>query len=74
MPGSTEMRAKASIYVEFGVPCVCVFDLERQTVDAYEHGARRNLTAAETLTCQTLPGCSERIGDIFHRAGFDADS
>ena len=68
------MRAKASIYVEFGVPCVCVFDLERQTMDAYEHGARRNLTAAETLTCQTLPGCSERIGDIFHRAGFAADS
>ena len=70
----TEMRAKASIYVEFGVPCVWVFDLERQTVDVYERGVRRNLAAADRLTCETLPQFSERIGDLFARAGFDADS
>ena len=70
----TEMRAKAAIYVEFGVPCVWVFDLERQTVDVYERAERRGLASADQLTCETLPGFSERIGDLFQRAGFDADS
>lgn len=70
----TEMRAKAAIYVEFGVSCVWVFDLERQTVDVYERAKRRSLTAADQLTCETLPGFSERVGDLFQRAGFDVDS
>ena len=70
----TEMRAKAAIYVEFGVPCVWVFDLERQTVDVYERAERRSLAAADQLTCETLPGFSERIGDLFQRAGFGVDS
>ena len=70
----TEMRAKAAIYVEFGVPCVWVFDLERQTVDVYERAERRSLAAADQLTCETLPGFSERIGDLFQRAGFEVDS
>ena len=70
----TEMRAKAAIYVEFGVPCVWVFDLERQTVDVYERAERRGLAAADQLTCETLPGFSERIGDLFQRAGFEVDS
>lgn len=69
----TEMRAKASIYLAFGVPCVWVFDLERQTVDVYEGGDRRTLSAADTLTCETLPGFAERIGDLLVRAGFELD-
>ncbi|MBA4181347.1 MAG: hypothetical protein C0506_12220 [Anaerolinea sp.] len=69
----TEMRAKAAIYLGFGVPCVWVFDLERQTVDVYEAGERRTLTAAETLTCQTLPGFAERIADLLARAGFEVE-
>ncbi len=66
-----EMRGKASIYVEFGVPCVWVFDLERLTVDVYEAGERRTLTPADHLTCGTLPGFSERVGGLFQRAGFE---
>ena len=69
----TEMRAKASIYVEFGVPCVWVFDLERQTVDVYEAGERRTLSAPDMLSCATLPGFSERIGDLLERAGFEVE-
>lgn len=69
----TEMRAKAAIYLDFGAPCVWVFDLERQTVDVYEAGERRTLTASDTLTCKTLPGFSERIGDLLARAGFEVD-
>ena len=69
----TEMRAKASIYVEFGVPCVWVFDLERQTVDVCEGGERRTLTAADALSCATLPGFGERIGDRLARAGFEVE-
>ena len=69
----TEMRAKASIYLGFGVPCVWVFDLERQTVDVYERGDRRGLTASDQLTCETLPGFSDSIGDLFQRAGFEAE-
>ena len=67
----TEMRAKASIYLGFGVPCVWIFDLERQTVDVYEGGDRRTLTATDTLSCDTLPGFAERIGELLARAGFE---
>ena len=69
----TEMRAKASLYLGFGVPCVWVFDLERQTVDVYESGERRTLTATDTLSCDTLPGFAERIGEIHARAGFEVE-
>ncbi len=67
----TEMRGKASIYLEFGVPCVWVFDLERLSVDVYEKGERRTLTTPGLLTCATLPGFSERVGELFQRAGFE---
>ena len=69
----TEMRAKASIYLEFGVPCVWGFDLERQTVDVYEAGERRTLSATDMLSCATLPGFAERIGDLLERAGFEVE-
>ncbi len=69
----TEMRAKASIYLGFGVPCVWIFDLERQTVDVYEGGDRRTLTATDTLSCETLPGFAERIGELLARAGFELE-
>lgn len=67
----SEMRSKAAVYVEFGVSCVWVFDLERQTVDVYEGGERRTLTARDTLTCRTLAGFEERIQDLFARAGLE---
>jgi Uma2 family endonuclease len=70
----TEMRAKAAVYIQFGVPCIWVFDLERQTVDIYEAGERRTLTTADTLTSATLPGFAERIGELFARAGFELEA
>lgn len=69
----SEMRSKASVYVNFGVPCVWVFDLERQTVDVYENGDRKTLMPTDTLRCATLPGFSEQIGDLFARAGFEVE-
>ena len=69
----TEMRAKASIYLGFGVACVWIFDLERKTVDVYEGGDRRSLTAADTLSCDTLPGFAERVGELLARAGFELE-
>ena len=69
----TEMRAKASLYLGFGVPCVWVFDLERQTVDVYESGERRTLTATDTLSCETLPGFAEGVGELLARAGFEVE-
>ena len=50
-----------------------IFDLERKTVDVYESGARRTLTAADTLSCDTLPGSAERVGELLARAGFELE-
>lgn len=69
-PGQSrrEMRAKAELYVRFGVPSVWVFDLERETVDVYENGARRTLAGDDRLETAAVPGFSVVVSSLFDLA------
>jgi Uma2 family endonuclease len=63
--GRRDARAKVDIYLRFGVRSVWVFDLQRESVDVYEDGGRRTLTAAEPLTTTVVPGLAIDLGVLF---------
>lgn len=66
-PGQSraELRAKAAIYVDFGIEAVWVVDAERRSIDVYEGGMRRTLSGDDVLTCAGLPGFSLVVRGLF---------
>lgn len=61
------MRAKVDTYLAFGVESVWVVDLERESVDVYEAGARRTLTGDEPIESPAAPGFRITVAQLFRR-------
>ena len=66
-PGQSrrEMRLKVDVYLSFGVRSVWVFDLERESVDVYEDGARHTLAGADVLESKAVPELRVAVGELF---------
>ncbi|MGI8926319.1 MAG: Uma2 family endonuclease [Tepidiformaceae bacterium] len=64
-----EMRAKIQAYVTFGVRSVWVVDIERQSIDVYEGGARRTLGRGDTLSSPHAPGFAMTLDEVFGSRG-----
>jgi Uma2 family endonuclease len=60
-----ELRVKVDLYLQFGVESVWVFDLERESVDVYEGGARRTLAGDDVFESPAVPGFSMIVGPLF---------
>jgi Uma2 family endonuclease len=58
------MRVKVDLYRAFGVWSMWVVDPSRQTIDVYEGGVRRTLTASDTLTSDILPGFAAPVESL----------
>lgn len=59
------MRAKIDIYLAFGVKSAWMVDLDRESVDVYEDGARRTLAGAQRIESHYAPGFSMAVEDLF---------
>lgn len=69
-PGQSriEMRAKADLYIAFGVESVWVIDPERESIEVYEKGTRRILTGSDRLETPAVPGLSTTVREVFDAA------
>ena len=69
-----EMRGKVDVYRALGVPVVWVFDLERRSVDSYEHtegeaGLWITVSGDELVTASTVPGFAHSVEELLTEAG-----
>ena len=66
-PGQSrlEMSAKARIYLGFGVESVWLVDPARRTIEVFESGERRTLSAEDLLESRSVPGLSGAAGLMF---------
>lgn len=61
------MRAKVELYRAFGVGSVWVVDLERETIEVHEAGARKLYSGDEAIHSQLVPGLRLVVRDLFTR-------
>jgi Uma2 family endonuclease len=59
------IRAKIDIYLAFGVKSAWVVDLERESIDIYEDGARRTLAGDARIESRHAPRFSVAVSDLF---------
>jgi len=66
-PGQSrlEMRAKADMYVAFGVESVWVVYPQNRTIEVYESGTRRTLASGDFLTSPAVPGLEAPVDRVF---------